>query len=74
VLSRYEALLGSLSQPSTEGESLEQLDAYRLTTIPTRLQTVQETGGDPYLEKMEVERLIRWKLYVPPACRPPALF
>lgn len=67
MLSRYDALVHSLSKPSSDGNSLEQLDAYRLTTIPARLQSLRETNGDMYLEKVEVERLIRWKLYVPPS-------
>ena len=65
VLSRYDALIRSLSSSSKkkkeDGETLEQLDAYRLLTVPARLR---ETGGELYLEKEEVERLIRWKLYV----------
>ena len=62
VLSRYDALIRSLSSSSNkDGETLEQLDAYRLLTVPARLR---ERGGELYLEKEEVERLIRWKLYV----------
>ena len=64
VLSRYDALIRSLSSSSKkkeDGETLEQLDAYRLLTVPARLR---ERGGELYLEKEEVERLIRWKLYV----------
>lgn len=64
VLSRYDALVHSLSKPSSDGNSLKELDVYRLTAIPERLRSIREGGGDLYLEKVEVERLIRWKLYV----------
>jgi len=65
VLSRYDALIQSVSKPSNKGgETLAQLDIYRLLTIPARLDKVREEGGALYLDKEEVERLIRWKLYV----------
>ena len=65
VLSRYDALIQSVSKPSNKGgETLAQLEIYRLLTIPARLDKVREEGGALYLDKEEVERLIRWKLYV----------
>jgi hypothetical protein len=65
VLARYDALIQSTSKPSNkDGETLAELDAYRLLVVPARLQKVREQGGELYLEKEEVERLIRWKLYV----------
>jgi hypothetical protein len=65
VLSRYDALIQSVSKPSNrDGETLEQLDAFRLVGVPRRLEGVRGEGGEVYLEKEEVERLIRWKLYV----------
>jgi len=63
ALSRYDLVVQSVSKPSNkDGETLEQLDAYRLSTVPARLAKVREEGGELYLEKEEVERLIRWKL------------
>jgi hypothetical protein len=67
VLSRYDALTQSVSKPSNkDGKSLQELDTYRLLTVPTRLENVRQDGGELYLEKEEVESLIRWKLYVYP--------
>ena len=67
VLSRYDAQIQSVSKPSnTDGDTLAQLDTYRLLTVPTRLDKVRADGGELYLHKEEVERLIRWKLYVFP--------
>jgi hypothetical protein len=65
VLSRYDALIQSVSKPSNkDGKGLQELDIYRLVTVPTRLEKVRQEGGELYLEKEEVESLIRWKLYV----------
>jgi hypothetical protein len=67
VLSRYDALIQSVSKPSNkDGKGLQELDTYRLVTVPTRLEKVRQEGGELYLEKEEVESLIRWKLYVYP--------
>jgi hypothetical protein len=67
VLSRYNALIQSVSKPSNkDGKSLQELDTYRLLTVPTQLKNMQQDGGELYLEKEEVESLIRWKLYVYP--------
>jgi hypothetical protein len=67
VLSRYDALTQSVSKPSNkDGKSLQELDTCRLLTVPTRLENVRQDGGELYLEKEEVESLIRWKLYVYP--------
>jgi hypothetical protein len=64
VLSRYDGLVQSVSKPSNskDGETLEPLDVFRLSTVPVRLDKVREGGGELYLTKMEVDRLIRWKL------------
>lgn len=65
VLSRYEALIHSLSKPSGNGsDTLEQLDEFRLSNVPVRLQKARETGTELYLKKEEAVRLIRWKLCV----------
>ena len=65
VLSRYDALIRSVSKPPNEdGDTLQQLDTFRLVTVPGRLEGVRGEGGEVFLEKGEVERLIRWKLYV----------
>ncbi|KIM76661.1 hypothetical protein PILCRDRAFT_826062 [Piloderma croceum F 1598] len=63
VLSRYDALIQSVSKPSNkDGKGLQELDTYRLVTVPTRLEKVRQESGELYLEKEEVESLIRWKL------------
>jgi hypothetical protein len=65
VLSRYDALIQSVSKPSNrDGKMLEQLDAFRLASVPTRLEGVRGESGEVYLEKEEVECLIRWKLCI----------
>ena len=78
VLARYDATISELSRrarakPSDNEESsslktLAQLDRWRLEDLPRTLQqrrTVEEeTTGGAWLEKDEVQNLIRWKLYV----------
>ncbi len=80
LLLRYDALITHLSastststststKPSTP--SLQTLDRLRYHTIPQRLaarkkaaETSHDPGNGAYLEKEEVEDLVRWKLYV----------
>ena len=57
------------TKPSTP--SLQTLDRLRYHTIPQRLaarkkaaETSHDPGNGAYLEKEEVEDLVRWKLYV----------
>lgn len=63
VLMRYDSLIESSSKPSKDTlDTLAQLDKYRLVTVPSRLEERRKAGAEVYLEKEEVERLIRWKL------------
>ena len=65
VLTRYASLIESSSKRRSTKDGLDtltQLDEYRLVTIPARLEERHKAGGEDYLEKEEVERLIKWKL------------
>ena len=78
VLARYDTTISVLSRrakakPSDEEEStglktLAQLDRWRLEDLPRTLQRRRtaegQTTGEAWLEKDEVQNLIRWKLYV----------
>ena len=66
VLTRYPSLIKSSSKRrSKDGlDTLAQLDDYRLVTVPAQLEERRKAGAEDYLEKEEVERLIKWKLYV----------
>ncbi len=76
LLLRYDALIDKLNaQGSKKGpgkgeatEDLKTLDRIRYIDIPQRLATKKAEGsGDVFLEKEEVETLMRWKLYVIPS-------
>ncbi|KAI9843657.1 MAG: hypothetical protein M1838_002515 [Thelocarpon superellum] len=70
VLARYEALIETLSAPSRstghakEGalETLAQLDAWRLKVLPDVVRKREKGNGSTWLEKSEVETLVKWKL------------
>lgn len=79
LLLRYDALITHLSASASSSAStkpptpdLQSLDHLRYDTIPQRLaarkkaaSTSPDSGDGAYLEKEEVEDLVRWKLYVP---------
>jgi hypothetical protein len=53
VLSRYDALIQSVSKPSNrDGETLEQLDTFRLVSVPRRLEGVRGEDGEVQICKM----------------------
>ncbi|KAI9824769.1 MAG: hypothetical protein M1832_001597 [Thelocarpon impressellum] len=69
ALSRYDALISSVSKPVKVdgGETLTQLDAWRLNELPEVVHARAKDGGEVgkkagWLEKAEVERLVAWKL------------
>lgn len=74
LLLRYDALIDKLdAQKGKTGpgkvkttESLKTLDRIRYVDIPQRLaaKKADGDGDDVFLEKDEVETLMRWKLYV----------
>ncbi len=71
ILSRYQPLIESLSAApsksktnpkSSPQQALAELDRYRLVELPDIIKERNVTQGKSYLEKEEVEKLIRWKL------------
>ena len=72
TLARYEKLIDDLSRATTSKStsnsaaspgSLKELDEFRSYSLPSILQQRIRREGS-WLEKDEVENLIRWKLYV----------
>lgn len=72
VLARYDELIRDLSSgsgtskevASAARQSLQELDQWRLTELPATLQKRTQANDDAWLEKSEVEDLIKWKLFV----------
>ena len=75
VLDRYDGLINRLSQPTRAsgsnsedaGDTLKQLDQWRLHSLSDALHQRKSTAGGAWLEKDEVERLVKWKLSVSPS-------
>ncbi|KAI9811488.1 MAG: hypothetical protein M1827_005471 [Pycnora praestabilis] len=71
TLSRYERLIEDLTvvgkgraEPN-QLDTLQQLDEYRLVTVPRLLQSMRDDyREEPCLSRDEVKNLLRWKLYV----------
>lgn len=70
VLARYDEFIRELSSsPSTSRQprsasSLQELDQWRLNELPATVQKRAKGNDGAWLDKSEMEGLMRWKLFV----------